>query len=93
MNGHIKHGRCGNLFRSTICSIPIDLNGMYLPYIAHLYHNYYAEIDPNRRQLQSRQDHSIGERSRYMKLKTKEEKCPDGYTKPLRARSLDGKCQ
>ena len=55
----------------------------------------YAELDPKRRQ-QSRQDHkesSTGERSRYMKLKTKEEKCPDGYTKPLRARSLDGESQ
>lgn len=55
----------------------------------------YAELDPVRSQ-QSRQDHhkeessSTGKRSRYMKLKTKEENSSDGYTKPLRARSLDG---
>ncbi|MCG8624729.1 MAG: hypothetical protein MJE68_22375 [Proteobacteria bacterium] len=45
--------------------------------------------------MRRQQDHhkessSTGKRSRYMKLKTKEEMCSDGYTKPLRARSLDG---
>lgn len=51
-----------------------------------------AELDPMRRR-QSRQDHresSTGEGSRYVKLKTKDVMSPDGYTKPLRARSLDG---
>lgn len=53
-------------------------------------------IDPNTKyKLQSSEysqgpQRGAGERTGYMKLKTKVENSADGYTKPLRARSLDG---